>query len=238
MMKSTPVLSVALAAALLLAIAGTAQADSKKYPLVWEVEVTNLTKGQTFTPLFAATTRSGNRFFELGAPASEALSILAEAGNTAPITETFEALGSRLGEAFTNDGLLAPGETRTFRIAGSYKHRYLSIGAMLIPTNDTFVALQAVRLPVKKRSTKSWFAPGYDAGSEVNDQDCDNIPGPRCGGAGVSEEPTEGDEGFVHVGNGFHDLGDIDEADESEILGPFTYDWRNPVARVTARRVR
>jgi len=34
------------------------------------------------------------------------------------------------------------------------------------------------------------------------------------------------------VGNGFHELGDED-ADGFEVLGPATYDWRNPVAKVT-----
>ena len=36
----------------------------------------------------------------------------------------------------------------------------------------------------------------------------------------------------MHVGNGFHELGDID-ADGFEVLGPATYDWRNSVAKIT-----
>jgi hypothetical protein len=41
----------------------------------------------------------------------------------------------------------------------------------------------------------------------------------------------------VFIGNGFHDLGEQDEAG-NEVLGPFLYDWRNPVALVKVRRVR
>jgi hypothetical protein len=66
----------------------------------------------------------------------------------------------------------------------------------------------------------------------VNDQNCANIPGPRCGGEGTSPAPQPSDEGFVHVGNGFHDLGDA-----PGVLAPAHYDWNNPVAIVTIRRV-
>ena len=78
------------------------------------------------------------------------------------------------------------------------------------------------------------MVPAYDAGTEANDQNCANIPGPRCGGTGYVAEAGEGDEGFIHIGNGFHELGSED-ADGSEILGPQTYDWRNNVARITVR---
>ena len=73
----------------------------------------------------------------------------------------------------------------------------------------------------------------YDAGTEDNDQSCANIPGPRCGGEGFV---SGGGEGFVHISNGFHDLGDTDE-NGAEVLGPATYDWRNSVARITVKRI-
>jgi hypothetical protein len=106
---------------------------------------------------------------------------------------------------------------------------------MLIPTNDTFFALNQQRLPL--RGSATYLVPAYDAGSEANDQNCANIPGPRCGGAGSSPGNNEGDEGFVHIGNGFHELGSVGE-NGAEVLGPLMYDWRNPVARITVRRVR
>ena len=225
-------------AALTLGLTGTAHANGKNFDVTWEVSITNITKGQTFTPILAATHERDVSFFMLGEPASESVALLAEAGVTDPLASEFEALGSGVGEVSTTGPLLAPGETRTIEITGSPRNRYLSVAAMLIPTNDTFFALQSVRLPSKKRFERTWLSPGYDAGSEVNDQDCDNMPGPRCNGAGPSPDPAEGDEGFVHIGNGFHDLGFIDPEDDSEILGPFTYDWRNPVAKITIRRIR
>ena len=49
-------------------------------------------------------------------------------------------------EAVTIDGLLGPGETTSTTVSGS-PGEWISIGAMLIPTNDTFMALQRTRLP-------------------------------------------------------------------------------------------
>lgn len=105
---------------------------------------------------------------------------------------------------------------------------------MLIPTNDTFVSLNSVELP--RFGQRTYVALAYDAGTEANDQNCANIPGPRCKGEGVSA-PADSDEGFVHVSNGFHELGSADDPD-NEILGPMPYDWNNPVAMVTVRRIR
>jgi hypothetical protein len=106
---------------------------------------------------------------------------------------------------------------------------------MLIPTNDTFFALDSFVLPIVGAKTRS--VPAYDAGTEANDQRCATIPGPRCGGEGHSPVPDDGDEGHVHIGNGFHELG-TDDGQGGEVLTPFAYDWRNPVARITVRRLR
>ncbi|MEO8224689.1 MAG: spondin domain-containing protein, partial [Gammaproteobacteria bacterium] len=83
----------------------------------------------------------------------------------------------------------------------------------------------------------TYFAQAYDAGTEANDQNCNNIPGPRCGGAGSSPGNNAGDEGFVHISNGFHDLGSQGPGG-GEVLKPAMYDWRNPVAMITVRRLR
>jgi len=92
---------------------------------------------------------------------------------------------------------------------------------MLIPTNDSFIALNGVKVP--KHGKTVYYSPGYDAGSELNDELCLNIPGPVCGGAGGS--PEAGGEGYVHISG---------KAD----LAAATYDWRNPTAKIVIKRVR
>ncbi len=199
----------------------------------YEVTITNLTRGQTFTPILVTTHSRSIALFELGEPASDALEVLAEDGGTGPLTEVLEGAGRRVADVATIPGLLAPGDSVSVTVTARGRAQRLSTAAMLIPTNDTFFAIDSVRLP--RYGSATYFATGYDAGTEANDQDCANMPGPRCGGEGLSAAPAEGDEGFVYVGNGFHELGE--GTGDSEILGPRVYDWRNPVARVVVRRV-
>ena len=106
---------------------------------------------------------------------------------------------------------------------------------MLLPTNDAFAGLNAVEIPTEP-GTYTFDVPAYDAGTEYNDQNCANIPGPTCGGEGNSPGPNDTDEGFVHIGNGMHELGDED-AQGNQLIDPKTYDWRNSVARITVRRM-
>jgi hypothetical protein len=219
----------ALALPLLALAAGHANAAGG---LRYEVTVTNATQAQTFTPLIVTTHRSSIALFELGSPASTELEILAEGGDTGPLAGVLEGAGRVVRDIKTGDGLLGPGASVSFVIRGYPGRDSLSLAAMLIPTNDTFVALDTVRLPYA--GSVKYMARAYDAGTEANDQSCGNMPGPRCGGEGYSPVPGPDDEGFVHVSNGFHELGDTD-ADGFEVLGPATYDWRNPVATVTIR---
>lgn len=221
---------ITLAAGLSL-VSGMAMASS--YKRVYEVTITNITKGQTFTPQLVASHSRAVSLFTLGEPASDELSTLAESGNTMPLTDALMNAGHRVADVQTIGGLLEPGKSATIDIVAHPRTSRLSIGAMLIPTNDTFVALNSGSLP--RRGSKTFYLKAYDAGTEFNDQLCINIPGPRCGGEPDSD-PQVSDEGFVHVSNGFHDLGSADDGG-NEILSPFTYDWRNPVAKVVVRRV-
>lgn len=215
----------------LLVSANIASADKMRY---YKVSVTNITKGQTFTPILAATLKKSSSLFTLGQPASLPLELLAEGGDTAPLTEHIQDSPEQMGEVLTVPGLLAPGETATFEIKGHHKHYALNLAAMLIPTNDAFVALSSVKLP--KKGSVSYPAVAYDAGTEKNDQNCKYIPGPRCHGEGYSAD-NEMSEGYVYIGNGFHDLGDTD-TEGNEILGPSVYDWNNAVAHITITRIK
>ena len=217
-----------------LALALAAATASASNLPTYEVTVTNVTRGQTFTPILVTTHRPSIALFELGAPASPELEVLAEDGGTGPFVALLESLGRTVGDVTSGDSLLAPGESVSFEIEGNPWRHVLSVAAMLIPTNDTFFAIDSVRLPRYGQST--FLANAYDSGTEFNDQSCANMPGPRCGGEGLSAAAGEGDEGFVYISNGFHDLG-TEDANGFEVLGPAVYDWRNPVARVTVKRV-
>ena len=222
-----------LSFALLLTVtANLGIADNRGHMANYEVTITNITSGQTFTPQLVITHPQSVELFELGKPASEALAMLAEGGDTALLTA---AVIDASFDVQTIPGLLGPGESASIVVKGKPRGGYLSIAAMLIPTNDTFVAL--TRLPLPLHGRVSQMLPAYDAGTEYNDQNCLNIPGPVCGGEGYSVTPSEMDEGFVHIGNGMHELGEYDEAG-NKLLAPKIYDWRNSVAKITVKRMR
>ena len=193
---------------------------------VYKVEITNITKGTNltqglvFTPILLATHASGVHLLNLGEPASEALAKLAEGGDTGPLAGV---LGNMDGVHYvtTTGGPLLPGHSVEVEIPYNRKFTALSMASMLLPTNDGFIWLDGSSLPFWRNQEVTRFSPGYDAGSELNDELCASIPGPHCAGEGYS---PEGGEGKVHVHSGLHGVGDLDPED---------YDWRNPVARIT-----
>ena len=212
-----------LAGLLLATSAVTANAEGT-IPALYEVRVANVTSGVYFTPTLAATHVPSVRMFRLGQPASGPLAELAESGDVGPLRAVLDSLGREVSETAVAGGLLGPGASTSFTVRGRPSQDRLSVAAMLLPTNDGFYALDAVVLP--SRGSVSYTALGYDAGSEFNDELCAHIPGPQCGGAGLS---VEDGEGYVHVHPGTHGLADLSRA---------SYDWRNPVAVVTVTRIR
>jgi Spondin_N len=221
-------LSIVFALAVITSIlaGGTVLAENSPR---FEVTVTNLTRGQQFTPILVASHKEGVSLFKLGDPASPELAILAEEGDTAPLTALLSGM-AEVRDVASSSGLLDPG--RSVRVivemGGAFNH--ISVAAMLIPTNDGFFALNGVEGPTGKE-TLTFFSPAYDAGSERNDELCASIPGPfftECGGLGGGGMPTGGEEGYVHIHAGIHGIGDLDAAER---------DWRNPVANIVIRRI-
>ena len=213
-----------------LASACTAMAndDDKWAAARYEVKITNLTRGQQFTPILATNHKASVRLFELGQPASAELATLAEEGNTAPLAAAL-SVNVGVGSVVTGNGLTNPGATTTLIVQGRNGFSRLSVAAMLIPTNDAFFAVNSVRLP-RDDDMSTLTVPAYDAGSERNDELCASIPGPNfieCGGSGGGAK-AGGGEGFVHISAGMHGIGSFKAADR---------DWRNPVARITVRRL-
>jgi hypothetical protein len=200
----------------------------------FEVTVTNLTRGQTFTPVLVASHREGVTLFTLGAPASSQLATLAEEGNTAPLA-TLLLADPRVRDVADSGpppgGFVAPGQSKTVLVDAGRGADHISVAAMLIPTNDGFFALNGARAP-RGHEVLTYVSPAYDSGSERNDELCASIPGPdftECGGPGQGGQPVGDEEGYVHIHAGIHGIGDLVTA---------ARDWRNPVALITIRRIR
>lgn len=206
---------------------GTVFADNSPR---YEVTITNLTRGQQFTPVLVASHKQGVSLFNAGDAASPELATLAEEGNTGPLTTLLSGM-PEVRDITSSTGLLDPGKsvTVTVKTGGAFNH--VSVAAMLIPTNDGFFSLNGVKGP-NGNGTLTLFSPAYDAGSERNDELCASIPGPsfeECAGPGGGGMPIGDEEGYVHIHAGIHGIGDLNVAER---------DWRNPVAKITIRRIR
>jgi hypothetical protein len=219
MKQKVLIISGCLMALALFSVNGYADRDGGYY----KVTITNITSGQTFTPSIVLNHKKDVHLFTPGFPASTSLATLAESGNTGPLS-TMMSMNPKVADIAVSDGLLAPGESTTVQLERTGGIHYISLAAMMIPTNDGFIALNGVMAP-KGHKSVMYLSPAYDAGTEVNDELCANIPGPYCGGAGLSDEDGEG---YVHINAGIHGIADVPDD---------IFDWRNPVAKVIIERV-
>jgi len=207
----------------LLFVTGSATASGEKG--VYKVTITNITRGEIFTPIMVASHPRGLRLFKLGETAGTALARLAESGDTAPLGALLLSEGAH--DVATADDVLPPGGSVTLTVDVAGNKRYLSVASMLVPSNDAFFALSGVQGPRGHR-TKTLFSPAYDAGSESNDELCVSIPGPPFICAGEGFNPADG-EGYVHIHPGIQGVGDLIVAN---------HDWRNPVAKISIKFTR
>ena len=94
---------------------------------------------------------------------------------------------------------------------------------MIINTNDGFVAMNGVEV----YPGLNFRGPVYDAGSEINNENCNSIPGPACP-SGSGNQPDGMVENFTHIHRGFFGIGDSN-------LTAVGYDWRNPFLIASVR---
>ncbi len=242
MKKSTLLTAAISAATLCIALSAQAasggsttkhfsnKADCGSGKMTFEVEVVNLMPGQIIDPVLVATHDPSISFFTRGKPASPAIATMAEEGDVRPLAQALTATG-KVTDADIGTTMTNPGKTVKFMVDGDPSRDVISLAAMIIPTNDGFIALSNASLPKKCGKTVSYNINVYDSGSEVNDELCASIPGPNyaeCNGPGGGAAPNGGEEGFVHIHNGMHGTGDFK---------PSTRDWNNPSARVMIKAV-
>lgn len=187
----------------------------------YEVTITNATNHQVLTPPLLVTHNDKFQLFSVGNPASDGLVLQAETGD--PSVLYGEVNGARgVNEVVTGRAPIVYGQSATFQISAR-KKSLLSFSAMLATTNDGFAALNAVPLP---KDSAQYFAFAYDAGSEMNNENCSYIPGPPCTPESGNAR-TETGEGFIAIHNGIYGGSD---------LNPKHLDWRGPVAVITITR--
>ena len=233
------------------ALSSTAFADKFKY----EISITNLTNAPFLSEPVVAIHSKKFKLFELGqVNTSPGLEVVAETGSPTVLVDELSTnqyvsnVRYLMGTA-PNGGLL-PGETATGMFEASEKYSYVSVYAMIAPSNDAFVSANSVAGPMEKKSVVV-FSPAYDAGTEANNELCDTavptnvsdpdsipippmmrpmicvfspvIPTPPTAAVGASGE------GPILIHRGFQGVGD---------LNPAMFDWRNPTAKIMIKRVK
>jgi len=218
--------------------------------LQYEVTITNLTKGQPFSPTVVAIHKPEmNPLFTLGEPSSEGIWRIAEGGDVSVLMPELIAdphvYDVQLAvEDPANPGPYLPGQSVTVILdsGNAPGPRSLSLAGMLGSTNDAFFALNGE--PVQKVPyfpayfglgwTQVFFATAYDSGTEGNSETCATVPGPPCNN-GSNERDTATAEGYVYVHNGIHG---INSGSETDGLDEAVSDWNNPVAKIVVRVLR
>jgi len=216
-MKST-LTKIALSSALLL--------SSSLVASDIEVKITNLTKGISFTPLLVSAHNASAKLFMGGTPASANLQAMAEGGDISGLVSDLNATNADIVQN-PADGLLAAGATTTAELNTTIGNDYLSVVAMMLPTNDGFIGLNGIKIPTTA-GTYRYTLNAYDAGTEANDELASHIPALATGSGATGINTTA--EGFVHIHRG--NIGDFDSAGGVSDLNAQTDRFLNPVASV------
>lgn len=230
-------------------LAATLAAAAGAHAAELEITLTNATQGVYFTPVFAAAHNDTVSIFQTGRAASEALQAMAEGGDISGLVTAATNASANVSDGGNtaapgaSNGPVGPGASVTFNISSEDSNGYLSLAAMLLPSNDGFVGLNNWKIPTAA-GTYHVNLNAYDAGTEANDELAASIPNApfvssfgnpggtgvvTSGGTGVT---ASGDEnGVVHIHRG--NLGDLDNTAGASDINSSLHRWLNPVARLT-----
>ncbi|KGJ95734.1 hypothetical protein ND16A_1269 [Thalassotalea sp. ND16A] len=206
-----------------------------------EITVSNVTQGIYYTPIIVAAHTADTSIFRSGEMASSELQALAEGGDISGVAAMLATASADMVEN-PAAGLLEPGMSTTTMLTTSDGNNYLSIAAMLLPTNDGFVGLDSWMLPTTA-GTYQFTLNAYDAGTEANDEIVVGMVGGPPGAPGIPAAPgmdagtgatgvtTMEANTYVHIHRG--NLGDDDDMAGKSDLNNTIHRWLNPVAEVT-----
>ena len=210
----------------------------------YRVTVANLTSGQPFTPPAVALHRPDVEVFSVGDPANTQTQQLAENGNLQPLLDLIEATDSIRAAAVADAPLVPshdPGDTgnpyhATLELSADASATHLTFVSMLIATNDGLVGLDTVPLPERVNASRTYYANGYDVGTEENTEDFDDmvppaqslIQGGSADGGTTESDPDIAEDDVIRPHPGI--TGDDD-------LDPSEYGWREPAGLVQVERL-
>ena len=203
-----------------------------------DIKITNLTNAIYFTPFLAAAHNSDTHLFMEGEMASMNLQAMAEGGDIMGLSNDIQGMGGNVVENPAS-GMLAPGASVSFHMMPNEGNHYLSVTAMMLPTNDGFVGAEAIEIPMDA-GTYTYYLNAYDAGTEANNEVINGgaasgalgipaDPGGNSGSGGTGVTTSESNT-MVHIHRGVQ--GDSDASGGASDLSSSVHRWLNPVAKL------
>ena len=192
------------------------------------ITVTNISSGSYLTPILAVGHSDvQTKLFAYGKAASPEIQAVAEGGNYEALAAQFISAGAQVIKNPAGD-LLGPGELTTFKL--SKDNTRISLIAMILPTNDGFVALNNANL-----HEGAQFLYAVDAGTEANDEKitgggAPNTPGIPADPGGKANVNAPGIPGVLVEGSVGRHPG-ISGA-EGSALDPEVHGWSGAIASV------
>ena len=234
---SSPIKKTSLTLAALPFVA--AMSASNVMAEVIDVKVTNLTQGMYYTPLLITAHADTTDFFEIGDSASAEIQAMAEGGDISGLVTLADNAGAVSSENPAS-GVLAPAASTSVTDMATGANDRLTIVAMLLPTNDAFVALDSWKIP-ETAGTYTLYLNAYDAGTEANDElvtgggasgvaGIPANPGANGGTNGTGVTTTESNQ-MIHIHRG--NIGDTDTDGGISDVDSRIHRWLNPVEKVT-----
>ncbi|RYV03952.1 hypothetical protein SOPP22_00620 [Shewanella sp. OPT22] len=163
----------------------------------YKVTVTNLTPEQPLSPIAVVLHNSDTPLFVAGETASDALELLAEAGDNSGL-ETAEGVT----DFFSAEAPTGPGQREVIDITlNEDQLNNVSVLSMLVNTNDAFTGVSNFNLSSLESGQKVTFrANVYDSGTEANTEAKGTIPGPADQGQGFDAVRDDVDRVYIHSG--------------------------------------
>jgi len=203
------------------------------------ITLTNLTQGLHFTPIITAAHTNESNMFMVGNAATAELQAMAEGGDISGLASVLMNSDANISENPAS-GLLAPGMSTSYTLSTDTTNSYLSLAAMILPSNDGFVGASNWMIP-ETAGTYTVYLNAYDAGTEANNEIINGggapgvlgIPAAPSGGSGTGGTGITDTEAntLIHIHRGT--IGDDNTDGGKSDLNNSIHRWLNPVAKLT-----
>lgn len=206
-------------------------------PRVYKVKLINDHTAQPMSPPVWVVHNGEYDMLEVGEAANYGVKEVAENADGEPLrfalnldVNGVSSAGLGSGPGANGTGPVLPGTSRAWQVTTFEGFRKFSFVAMIGCTNDGIVLVDTARLPRRVGASRTFPLIGYDAGTEVNDEELDHMM-PPCSSfttGSFLSDPTLAENGVISLHPGIQGGADLD---------PLVWGWEEPIARLQVTRL-